>query len=180
MAATIKIKRWTGSVGSPTKTDVAGSTTRISTSDSPSPGTNNPIPIPDAGTKRSYWLTLGLNALTSPSSVINNLKFYSDGSNGYGTGVTMVAQRASAYVQATGTLGDTGNELTQANHASLAAAPVDVFTLTAASPLSLDGSISNPNTGDFGDLVVLQMSVAATAKSGIVPVEQFIFRYDEI
>lgn len=179
MAATVTVRRWTGASGGPTKTDVTSATTRASTSDNPVPGAANPIPIPTSGAKYSYWLSTRLSADTSPAGTINNLRWFSDGSNNYGTGVTAVGQSATSYVEATGTPGDTGTELTTGNHAGLSGAPVDVFGFTSGSPKALTGSIDNPDTGDFGDFVVMQIVVAATAGPGPLTAEQFTFRYDE-
>jgi hypothetical protein len=179
MAATVTVRRWTGASGAPTKTDVTSSTTRASTSDAPTPGTANPIPIPGAGTKYSYWISTRLQATTSPTGTINNLRWFSDGSNNYGTGVTAKGQSATSYVEAGGTPGDSGTQLTTGNHGGLSAAPVDVFGFTSASPKALAGSISNPSTGDFGDFFVMQLEVASTAGPGTLTAETFTFRYDE-
>ena len=88
----------------------------------------------------------------------------------------------SGYRQATGTEGQTGTQLTQANHTGLDAAPVDAFTKTSGSPLSLNGSISNPNTGAFGDFVVYQVTVDNSASPGVHPSstpETWTWKYDE-
>lgn len=179
MAATVTVRRWTGASGGPTKTDVTSATTRASTSDAAAPGTSDPIPIPAAGTKYSYWMSFRLSADTTPTGTINNLKWFSDGSNNHGTGVTHKGQSATSYVQATGTQGDTGTQLTTGNHAGLSAAPADVFSFTSGSPKSLTGSISNPSTGDFGDFFVQQVEVGSTAGPGSITAETFTFRYDE-
>lgn len=179
MAATVTIRRWTGSSGGPTKTDVTGATSRLSTADDPAPGTSNPIPIPASGTKYSYWAHFRLSVDVTPAGTINNIKWYSDGANAYGTGITMKGQDANAYVQATGTPGDSGNILNTTNHPSLSGAPVDVFTFTSASPKSISGNMSNPNTGDLGDFFVQQMEVGSTAAPGTTPGETFTFKYDE-
>ncbi len=179
MAATITIRRWTGVLASEVKTDITGATTRLSTSDVPAPATANPIPVPAAGTKFSYWCTTRLQATSSPSGTIDNLRWFTDGANGFGTGVTMKGQSATSYVEATGTPGDTGLQLTQGNHAGLTAAPVDVFTFSSGSPKSLTGSISNPTTGDFGDFFIFQMEVGSTALPGTTSSETFTWKYDE-
>ena len=101
MAATVTIRRWTGASGSPVKTDITGGTTRASTSDSPTPGTSNPIPIPGSGTKYSYWVSTRLSADTTPTGTINNIRWYADGANNFGTGVTCVGNTATTYDQAT-------------------------------------------------------------------------------
>ncbi len=83
------------------------------------------------------------------------------------------------YRQAAGSQGISGTQLTQANHTGLDAVPADAFTLTPASPLVLNGSISNPNTGEFGDHVVYQIEAGTTAASGASAQETWTWRYDE-
>lgn len=179
MAANVQVVRLTGA--GPTATDVTSINTRANAYDTHSTGdTTNPITVPPSGSKYSYWVTTRLNAVTSPSSIINNLKFFTDGANGFGTGVTCVGAPASSYVQATGTPGDTGTELTQGNHAGLTEAPASVFGYTTGSPKSITGSISNPSTGEFGDRFVYQIAVDSTAGPGPTNQETFSWRYDEV
>ena len=70
----------------PDKDTVA--TPRLSTSDTDTPGTANPLPIPSAGTIFSYWMTLHL-VITNiqAATVLNNHLFYSDGANGGAMGI---------------------------------------------------------------------------------------------
>ena len=179
MAATVTIRRWTGSSGGPTKTDITSANTRASTSDAASPGTSDPIPVPGAGTNYSYWVSTRLSVDVAPSGTINNLKWYTnDGVNSFGTGVTCKGQNSTSYVQATGTQGTTGTQLTTGNHAGLSGAPVDVFTFTSGSPKSLAGTIT-ASTGDLGDFFVYQIEVGTTAGPGTTPTETFVFKYDE-
>lgn len=184
MAATVIINRHTGAAGSQVKTDITSATTRASTSDAPAPGAADPIPIPAAGTNRSFWVTTRLECAVTPSGTIDNLRWFADGANGFGTGVTCVGRDASTganagYRQATGTQGTTGDELTTGNHTGLDGAPADVFTHTSGSPRALGGSIVNPSTGEFGDFFVYSIEVGSTAGPGVVPTETFSFRYDE-
>lgn len=177
MAATVTIRRWTGA--GPTKTDITSSNTRMSTSDDPNPGTANPVPIPGAGTNYSFWVSTRLSADTTPTGTINNIQWYSDGGNGFGTGVTCVGNDATTYDQATGTVGTTGDELTTGNYTTLTGAPVDVFSFTSGSPKSITGSITNPSTGDFGNFFVYQAAVGTTASAGATAQETFTWQYDE-
>jgi len=180
MPATVTIRRWTGPAATPTKTDITNVNTRASTSDDPNPGTSNPIPIPPSGeVRRSFWVTTRLRAETSPSGTIDNIRWYTDGTNSFGTGVSCIGQDATSYVQATGTVGESGTELNTTNHGGLTGAPVDVFTFTEASPKAIPGSISNPNTGDFGNFMVYQIVVADNASPGVTPQETFTWKYDE-
>lgn len=177
MAATVLIRRLTGA--GPTATDITSANTRASTSDAPSPGTSDPIPVPPSGTNYSYWVTTRLDATVTPDTAINNINWYTDGANSMGTGITCVGQDASSYVQATGTQGTTGTQLTTGNHAGLTGSPVDVFTFTSGSPKSITGSISNPSTGQFGNRFVYQIEVASTAGPGATTAETFTWSYDE-
>jgi hypothetical protein len=181
MPATVTIRRWTGASGAPTKTDITGINTRANAEDAHSTaGTSNPIQIPAAGTNYSYWVHTQLSADTSPTGTINNIRWYTDGTNNFGTGVTCTGQSASSYVQATGTAGTTGTQLTTGNHIGLTAAPVDVFTFTSAAPKALTGSISNPTTGDIpNSAFVYQLAIGTTAAPGATGTETFTFKYDE-
>jgi hypothetical protein len=180
MAATVIINRQTGA--GPTKTAITGGNTRVSTSDNPYTNeTVNPIPIPGAGTNYSFWCVTRLECTVAPDTLINNVKWYTDGSNTFGTGITAKVGTANAYDQAPGTVGTTGTELTVANYGNgttdLDAAPVDIFTYTSGSPLSVTGSTSTAQ--DFADWVVYQLAVGTTAGAGTTPTETITWQYDE-
>lgn len=185
MAATIQILRKCGAAGA-TTTDITSINTRANTTDAHSTNdTSYPIKIPSTpGTNYSYWVTTRLNCTVTPAGTINNLRWYTDGSDTFGTGVTAVVAKASTganagYRQATGTAGETGIELTQVNHTGLDAAPGDAFGYTSAAPLALVGTITNPTTGEFGDHVVYQVAVDQTAGTGATTAETFTWKYDE-
>lgn len=184
MPATVQISRKTGaSPGS--ATNITGINTRANAEDAHSvSGTSNPIRVPASGTNYSYWVTTRLNVTVTPSGTINNLRWFTDGTNNFGTGVTCNVGKANVgadagYRIATGTPGTTGTQLTTGNHSGLTGSPVDSFTYTSGSPLSLTGSLSNPTTGEFGDHVVYQIAVATTASPGVTGSETFTFRWDE-
>lgn len=185
MAATIQILRKCGAAGA-TTTDITSINTRANTTDAHSTNdTSYPIKIPSTpGTNYSYWVTTRLNCTVTPAGTINNLRWYTDGSDTFGTGVTCVVAKASTganagYRQATGTAGETGTELSQANHTGLDAAVADAFGKTSAAPLALVGTITNPTTGEFGDMVVYQVAVDQTAGTGATTAETFTWKYDE-
>lgn len=181
MVATVTIRRHHGAT--PTKTDITTLNTRAQTTDANATPTGQPttypIPIVSGQTKRSYWIVTRLSADTTPAGTINNIKWYSDGTNSLGTGVTCNGNDATAYTQATGTEGDTGTELTTGNYPTLSAAASNVFSWTSAAPKSITGSITNPNTGDFGNYFVYQISVVDTASPGATASETFTWQYDE-
>ena len=67
MAATVTIRRWTGSSGAPTKTNITSINTRANAEDAHSTaGTSNSILIPTSGTNYSYWVAtrLSVDAIT--------------------------------------------------------------------------------------------------------------------
>lgn len=176
MAATVQIVRLTGA--GPTATDITSINTRANAEDAhTTAGTSNSILVPAAGTNYSYWVVTRLNVTAITAGTVDNLKWYTDGSNNFGTGVTCKVNTATGYVQATGTAGTSGTQLTTGNYATLAGAPVDAFTYTSGSPLSVTGTTSA--TGQFGNYVVYQIEVGTTAASGATATETFTWRYDD-
>lgn len=175
MAATIIVERLTGS--GPTETDITSTTNRASASDSAAPGSANPVPVPGVGTNYSFWVSTRLKCTVAPSVLVNNLKWYTDGSSGLGTGVALNMNTASSYVEATGVVGTSGDVLNTTNYSSLAGATSDAFTFTSGSPKSVTGSTSG--TGLFGHLVVYQFAVGTTASPGLTPSETVTWQYDE-
>lgn len=184
MAATVQIVRKTGAAPG-TPTDITGINSRANAEDAHSvAGTSNPIRIPSGSPNFSFWVTTRLNVTVTPAGTIDNLRWFTDGANSLGTGVTAVGAKGSTgadagYRIATGTPGTTGLELTQGNHSGLDEAVADVFTFTSGAPKSLTGSLTNPSTGQFGDHWVYQIQVASTAGPGATPSETFTWRYDE-
>jgi hypothetical protein len=164
MAATVVITSHHGATGA-TQTNVDGTSIRYKQADNDTVDANNPIPIPGAGTNYSYIKQLRFNCTVAPSNTINNLKFYSDGANGFGTGMDLLCKTTSSYVDPT----------TQTT--TLVASQASVFTYTSGSPLAVTGSTSG--TGLFGDYVLSQFSVTTTAGQGTTPSEVLTFSYDE-
>lgn len=181
MAATVLIRRYSGSAGAPTLTDVTSANTRFNTSDThAASGTATPIPIPSSSSNFSYWVAYRLDASTTPTGTISNVRWYSDGTNSSPAGVSWRAQEATSYVRATGTSGTTGLELNTTNYATLTAATADLFSFTSVAPKTITATISNPSTGPFGDWFVVQMEVASTtAATGAVTSETLSVVYDE-
>ena len=141
MAATVKIVRSTGA--GPGTDEIDTINTRANATDGHSTAdTASPIQIPtDATDKYSYWVDTVIFATVAPATSIDNVEWYTDGSNTFGTGVTCVGNSSTSYVQATGTAGDTGLQLTTGNHAGLTAAQTDVFAFVTGSPKTLTGSL---------------------------------------
>jgi hypothetical protein len=178
MAATVTIRRWTGASGSPTKTDITSINTRANAEDAHSTaGTTNSILIPTSGTNYSYWVATRLSVDAISAGTVDNIKWYADGSNNFGTGITCKGNSASTYVRATGTAGTSGDQLTTSAYSTLASSPGNVFAYTSGSPLSISGTTTS--TGDLGDLFVYQIEVADTAASGATASETFTWKYDD-
>jgi hypothetical protein len=181
--STVQIHRITGA--SPGSTiDITSINTRANALDAHSlSDITSPIQVPTTGTNYSYWVTTRLNVIVTPAGTINNLRWFTDGANNFGTGITCKCAKASTgadsgYRQATGVVG-TGDQLNTTNHTGLDEAPTDAFNFTSGAPKSLVGSISNPNTGFFGDHLVYQIEVSPLAVQGPTPQETFTFQFDE-
>lgn len=180
MAADIEIIRITGITTGQVPTDITAINTRANAFDTHSTGdTTNPVQKPTSGLKYSYWVSTRLDADTTPAGTIDTLRWFADGANNFGSGITCIGVNATSYVQATGTPGDTGNELTTTAHSGLSGVPVDVFGHTSGAPKVLGGSINNPSTGEFGDYFIYQIVIDTDVAAGASTQEQFTFRYDE-
>ena len=167
MAATVSVQQCYGAGPSVT----AITNLRFNTDDTVNPGVNNPMVKPAAGTNRSYLKTVYLNADTTPSGTINNVKLYCDGTIGW-TGCTLYLGTSGTYTQAAGTEGTTGND------SSVATADITKYS-SAASAKQITGSISNPSTGKITDYVVMQVDLTNSAVAGTLTQETLTFQYDE-
>jgi hypothetical protein len=166
MPATVSVKQSVGA--GPTNTTITN--LRHNTDDTVNPGVVNPLVRPTVGSNYGYWKTVFLNADTTPDGTIDNVRFFCDGTIGW-TGVELFAGTDSAYTQATGTPGVTGNVS--------AVATTNITSYTSLAPLAVPGSITNPSTGKISDYVVLQAKVGVTAVAGTLPFETLTMRYDE-
>lgn len=176
MAATVLIRRLTST--GPTLTDITSINTRANAEDAHSTaGTTNSVLIPAAGSNYSYWVATRLDVTAITSGTVNNIKWYTDGTNNFGTGVTATGNTATSYIQATGTTGTTGTQLTVGNYSTVTT-PVDPFTFTSGSPKSVTGSTSSVSAV-FADLFVYQLVVGTTAASGASAQETFTWQYDD-
>lgn len=175
MASTVIINRLTGA--GPTATDITSINTRANAEDAHSTaGTTNSILVPVAGSNYSFWVVTRLNVTVINSGTVDNVKWYTDGANNFGTGVTALANQATAYTQATGTTGTTGTLLNTTNYPTVTT-PVDPFTFTSGSPLAVTGTTTT--TGQFGNYVVYQIVVGTTAVSGATATETLTWKYDD-
>ena len=163
MVATVQIVEKNGTAGTNTQKD--SGTVRFKNADNATVDTSNPMVIPTAGNDFSYEKWLRLKVTVAPDTNISNLKFYTDGANGFGTGVDLYAKAVATYAtpaEATATAG----------YAS-------AFTYTSGSALNL-GTAAVTGTGEKGSHAVLMMRVASTASPGTLTAETGTFSYDEI
>jgi len=165
MAATIKIYECSSSVAG---TDKTSSTVRFKLADDVTIDTNDPITIPSTGYKRSYSKQLRLYCDTAPDTQIDNLKAYSDGTSGFGTGIV--------------TNGSNVGGTFSANATSAIADGTDLFAKTSVDPFDIDAvhTAAVTTTGFFGDILKLQCVVASSATSGTKVAETLTYAYDEI
>lgn len=166
---------------------------RFKTADDATIDTNNPLPVPSSGTTYSYWKQVYLFCSTAPSTQIDNVKFYTDGSSNWGASVACYIGTAfptknsgsdAGYDVATGTGGTSGDPAWYGGSAHGDITYVaDVFDYTSGS--SLDVSISETSNiidaaSETTNYIVLQMEVLSSASAGDLANETFTFRYDEI
>jgi hypothetical protein len=190
MAADVRVMVSTGA--GPTDTDVTAlgpPNIRMKTNDNATIDVIDPLPIPGAGTIRSYWKHMFLKAFTAPAVQIDNVKWYMDGTL-FVSGVTLQVGNqtptknsgsSAGYDQATGTPGADGDELV-ANHANITT-KANANTKTSGAPLSVSiseaGSIIDA-INELTDYVVVQMDVDSTPSPGDLADETVTFEYDEI
>ena len=137
--------------------------------------TNNPVPA--VTTSYSYWANTRLHCTVVPANLINNLKWYSDGVSA-GTGLTVNAAKASTGANAGYRQATSAVALNNTNHTGLdVASPTDASTYTSGSPLSLTGSTSTAIV--FGDFVVFQLAVTASASPGAMSARTYTWQWDE-
>ena len=163
MAATVQIIEKNGAGGTPT--DKTSGTIRFKNADNATVDTSNPMVKPTSGTDYSFEKWLRLNVTGGTYTEITNIRAYSDGANGMGTGVTPYAKAVTAYAtpaEATGTAGYNA-----------------FHTYTSGSPLTL-GAGPYTSTGEKGDHLVMMLAVADTASGGVTPSETLTIAWDEI
>jgi hypothetical protein len=181
MAATVVINEWNGNS---TKTDKTSSTVRFKSADNATVDTNNPLSIPASGQTYSYekWLRLAITG-TPPSQRINNLKFYTDGSNGYDSGsgfVKLWGEVAASGAFRSAEAAVAANSIPLGGSGSLTM--TNAFTYTANGALSLSSAAETfSGSGvDIGLFVVAVMEIEPSATQGTLTAETGTFSYDEI
>ena len=168
MAATIQIHEMSGA---DTGVDKTSGTVRFKLADNSTVDTNDPLQVPGAGTDYSYSKKLRPYMEAPPGTNISNLRWYTDGTSGFGTGIALTAKNIGT------TFG--------ANYDTAMTGGADLFSYTSGSPLDGDGTDTGPfvpadDNTYVGDLIELQMSVASTASNGALTPETLTLAYDEI
>lgn len=171
MPATVEIRSWHGATPTTHVVPTASVPIVFKNEDTDNDNTTNPLIVPlSGGPNRSYVKNLRLHATVTPVGSITNIKWFTDGANGFGTGITLMAKTTATY------LDPVANGTTALTSAS------DAFGYTAGSPLAVTGSLTNPSTGAFGDYVQLQMEAANTVVGDgaiTTPSELGTFAWDE-
>lgn len=167
MVAAMKIHEMSATM---TGTDKTASTVRFKLADDATIDSNNPITIPSSGEnyRRSMHKKLRMFCATAPGTQVDNLQMYSDGANGFGTGVAVNASNVGV--------------TWAANATSALTDGADLFGFTSVAPMNIDAvdTAAVVATGYGGDIVALQMVVASTASPGALTDETITFSYDEI
>jgi len=165
VAATIKIVEKNGAGG--TQTDKTSGEIRFKQADNATVDNNHRLVAADGSTCYSVEKWLRLKAETAPSVDITNVRFYTDGANGFGTGIGLYAKAVASY--------------SQPAQPNSVAGYSNAFTFTSAAALSLGAGVqlANPATGEFGDHAVLCMTIGSTAGPGLTAAETLTFSYDE-
>jgi hypothetical protein len=178
MVASVVVNEWNGNS---VKTDKTGSTSRFKTADNATVDTSNPITIPTSGQAYSYekWMRLALTG-TAPSQRINNLKFYLDGANGYGTGVTLWGEVNGSGTFRSAALPVSSLTVPMGGSGSITMTNAFVYTANGALSLSSAAETFSGSSIDTGRFVVLALQAASTASQGTLTAETGTFSYDEV
>jgi hypothetical protein len=163
MAATVQILEKNGAGG--TGTDKTSGNIRFKNADNATVDLANPMVVPGAGTDFSFEKWLRFNVSAGTYTQISNIRAYSDGGNGLGTGVGLYAKAVTSYATPAEATATTGY--------------ADFFTYTSGSPLVL-GASTYTSTGEKGDHLVMMCTVASTATGGLTSSETLTMAWDEI
>lgn len=168
MAATIQIHEMSGADAG---TDKTSGTVRFKVADNATVDASDPIVIPAADSAYSYTKKLRAYMEAPPNTSISNLRWYTDGSSGFGTGVSVNCKNIGTTFGTQYITAMTGG--------------ADLFGKTSGSPLDGDATDAGPfvpadDNTYIGDIIELQMAVASTATSGTLTAEGLTLAYDEV
>lgn len=183
MATNVIINEYNGTAPG-TPTDKTSGTIRFKNADDAAVDLNDPLVVPSSGQEYSFEKWLRLEIAGGAFTQISNLRAYSDGANGFGTGVKLWYAVTGAYMQPV--VPDEGADPPQS---AAAGSPVenmaDFFGSSQGSPIDLDAINTGPFTDGspsepIGDFLILVMEVEPTASNGVLAAETLTFAYDEI
>lgn len=163
MAATVQIIEKNGSGGTPT--DKTGGNVRLKKADNSTVDLNNPLVKPASGSDWSFEKWLRMNVSGGSYTQITNVRAYTDGSSGLGTGVNLWAKAEADYAEPAQGDDSTGY--------------ANAFTYTSGAPLTL-GAGPFTSTGEKGSHLVLLAEVTDAASGGLTSSESITFAWDEI
>lgn len=163
MAATVQLVEKNGAGA--TATDKTSGNIRFKNADNSTVDLNNPMVKPPSGSDWSFEKWLRMNVTGGTYSQITNVRVYSDGSSGLGTGVNVWAKAVTTYATPAEATASTGY--------------ANFFTYTSGAALSL-GAGPFTGTGEKGDHAVLMCEVQSTASGGLTPSETLTLAWDEI
>lgn len=174
MVATVLIREKNGA--GETATDKTSGTVRFKNADNATVDANNRLTIPASGQEYSFRKVLRLNVSVAPDVDISNLRAYSDGGNGFGTGVKVWYAVTGTFTQPA-----VPSEANDPPQFPGTTAMTDFFTSSSGSPIDMDGVNTGPftATGDIGDYLNLVMEIEPTASPGALTPETLTFAYDE-
>lgn len=172
MAATIQIHELT--TDADTGVNKTSGTIRfkaVASTTSTTADANDPLVVPAAGTDYSFVKKIRAYMEAPPDINITNLRWYTDGGNGFGTGVTATAKNIGT------TFGS--------HYDTAMSGGADLFGYTSGSPLDGDGTDTGPfvpadDDTYIGDIIEIQIAVASTASNGALTAETLTLAYDEI
>ena len=172
MAATIQIHEMTTDANTGvSKASEAVRFRDVASTTSTAVNTDNPLVKPTSGTNYSYVKKLRAYMEAPPNTNITDMRWYTDGSSGFGTGIAVTAKNIGT------TFGT--------HYKTAMSGGADLFGYTSGSPLNGDGTDAGPfvpadDNTYIGDIIELQMSVADTATNGALTPENVTLAYSEI
>lgn len=174
MVATVVLNELNGA--GETKTQKQGGTIRFKNADNATVDLNNPLIVPGAGQEYSFEKWVRAEITGGTFTELSNLRAYSDGANGFGTGVKLWYAVDSAY--STPVVPSEAQDPPQHDAVGM----TDFFSATSGAPIDVSVTDAGPwtATGNIGDYLVLVMEVEPTATQGITPTEALTFAWDEI
>lgn len=177
MAAVPKFYETNGSAGSPVVTPI--STLVFCSDDANAPGNEHPMVKPTASVNRSFCKVLACGFSTGPATSCSDIKIYSDGAIGW-TGATWYVgdQFPTTYVQATGTVGGSGTEMT-ALFTGVITSKTNFQNFTSSAPLALSMA-KTTGTGVYTDYFVMQVDLSTSCNVGALAAEGLTMTWLEV